>query len=966
MTTDAENDIKLISRFGLGNTVVARASNPLIISGNNNFWIVQNGAADIFMSQLNAEGQHGRLYPVGRCETGHTMWGLPDREKASGWVLLAIGNSAARIEEYSVEQFMANDSVHWPLLALKSNWLRFIAKPLVKITPGNAQFLKIGVKVKALADSGFSFGTEPVWAKVTDGFKLFGQDNMTLPAGTFPLPLNSWLMSAGKGELTVIEHPDPLSVKDLISELENYISMMWRALISQTESKKQIEVDRLMTVQSSTLEHMSAATGHLTSMLDAAAILKNVGSHDDNDLFAACTRLGHYAGIEFVKPPGMDSNNDEIDWLAEICESSQVRKRQVSLSGSWWKEDGLPLLCFNKNTGSPIPLIPSEKGYCYLNESAKLTLVTPELVANLERHAWIFYRSLGDLGSDLIQLIKFGSLGASQDYWRIGLMSLAVGLIGLIIPIATGSIFDTIIPGADKGQMFQIALALVAAGLAAGLFEATRAYATLRVEGRLDIAIQSGIWDKLVRLPAPFFRQYSSGDLAMRANGVITILRVVSGSTLQTLMSAVFSTISLALLFYYSVKLALVALFLVILAVSFMFGFGYLKLVNERKVAQVEGEISGFVFQMLSAISKLRSSGAESRAFLRWSSKYGSQQAFSYKARRAGVYIDIFNSIFPTFCNLAIFFTIAFYLSADVTFGTGQFMAFTAAFTSFLTAMIAASSALMSVLSVIPTYERALPILDSIAEVNESKTHPGVLSGSIEINRLNFKYDTAGPYILRDFNLKIGAGEFVALVGGSGSGKSTLLRLLLGFEKASQGAIYYDNKNLSDLDVVALRRQLGVVLQNGQLMTGDIFSNITGSSLMSQDDAWLAAESAGVADDIRAMPMGMFTMVSEGGSTLSGGQRQRVMIARAIAHRPRILFFDEATSALDNNTQSLVTQSLDRLNATRIVIAHRLSTVINADRIIVMESGRIVEMGTYEQLMLSNGSFAELARRQMS
>ena len=741
MTTDAENEIKMISDSGLGISVVARASNPLIISGKNNFWFVQNGAADIFMSQLNAEGQHGRLYPVGRCETGHTMWGLSDRDMASGWYFLAIGNSTARIEEFSVEQFLANDLVNMPLLAMKANWLRFIAKPLANIIPSSAQFLKIGVKVKALNESSFSFGTEPVWVKITDGYKLFGQDDMTLPSGTFPLPLNSWLISTSKGELTVIDHPEQLIVKDLISKLEDYISILWQALIRQTESKKKIEAARLLTVQSSNFEHMSAATGHLTSMLDDAAILKSVGSHDDNNLFEACTRLGHYAGIKFVKPPSMDGNSADIDWLAEICETSKVRKRQVSLSGNWWKEDGMPLLCFNKDTGKAIPLIPSEKGYCYLNERAKLVLFTPDMVGSLESHAWLFYRSMGDLGSNLIQLVKFGSLGARQDYWRIGLMSMAVGLIGLIIPIATGSIFDTIIPGADKGQMLQIALALVAAGLASGLFEATRAYATLRVEGRLDLAIQSGIWDKLVRLPAPFFRQYSSGDLAMRANGVITILRVISGSTLQTLMSAIFSTISLALLFYYSVKLALLALFLVILAVSFIFGFGYLKLVNERKVAKVEGEISGFVFQILSAISKIRSSGAESRAFLRWSSKYGSQQAFSYKARSAGVYIDIFNSIFPTLCNLAIFFTIAFYLSADVSFGTGQFMAFTAAFTSFLSAMIAASSAVMSVLSVIPTYERALPILESIAEVNESKTHPGVLSGNIEVNRLNFRYD---------------------------------------------------------------------------------------------------------------------------------------------------------------------------------------------------------------------------------
>jgi ATP-binding cassette subfamily C protein len=452
----------------------------------------------------------------------------------------------------------------------------------------------------------------------------------------------------------------------------------------------------------------------------------------------------------------------------------------------------------------------------------------------------------------------------------------------------------------------------------------------------------------------------------MRANGVIRIMRIISGSTLQTLIGAVFSSISLALLFFYNVKLAILALILVFFAVFFTFCFGYLRLINERKVAQTEGEISGLVFQLLSAISKIRSTGAESRAYLQWSKKFGTQQLFSYKAKKAGIYIDVFNSVYPIFCNLVIFSFIAFFISFSGSFGTGQFMAFTAAFTSFLTAMISASAALMRILSAIPIYERALPILESTVEVNETKTHPGILSGSIEINRLSFRYSPEGPFIIRDLNLKIGAGEFVALVGGSGSGKSTLLRLLLGFEHATQGAIYYDNKNLSDLDVVSLRKQLGVVLQNGQLMTGDIFTNITGSSLMTVDEAWLAAEAAGVADDIRDMPMGMFTVISEGGSTLSGGQRQRIMIARAIANRPRILFFDEATSALDNHTQFLVTKSLDKLNATRILIAHRLSTVVNADRIIVMESGQIVEMGTYDNLINSNGLFSELAKRQMS
>jgi ABC-type bacteriocin/lantibiotic exporter with double-glycine peptidase domain len=220
--------------------------------------------------------------------------------------------------------------------------------------------------------------------------------------------------------------------------------------------------------------------------------------------------------------------------------------------------------------------------------------------------------------------------------------------------------------------------------------------------------------------------------------------------------------------------------------------------------------------------------------------------------------------------------------------------------------------------------------------------------------------------VLDEVSLRAEAGEFVAVVGPSGSGKSTLLRLLLGFERPDSGAVLYDRQDLEDVDVGAVRRQCGVVLQDDRLLVGDLRTNIVGAGRYSEDEAWEAARQVGLADDVERMPMGMATYVGEGSGSLSGGQRQRVILARAMVSRPRILYLDEATSALDNRTQELVTESMRQLSATRIVIAHRLSTIRDADRILVMDAGRVVESGTYDELMQAGGLFRELAERQLA
>jgi ABC-type bacteriocin/lantibiotic exporter with double-glycine peptidase domain len=385
------------------------------------------------------------------------------------------------------------------------------------------------------------------------------------------------------------------------------------------------------------------------------------------------------------------------------------------------------------------------------------------------------------------------------------------------------------------------------------------------------------------------------------------------------------------------------------------------------------------VLNLITGVSKVRTSGAEPHAFRIWAEAFAQQRRLAYKAGQVQAGATVFSTTFPILSSMAIFLLMLSQQqaaaqggagaagAAGATLTTGEFIAFTTAYGLFLTAMQALGDASLSLLRMIPVYERFAPILTTPPEVDGARAFPGKLTGEIELSHVSFRYHDDGPWILKDVSLKIAPGQFVAFVGPSGCGKSTLMRLMLGFERPTSGTIYYDGQDLNSLDLRLVRQQIGVVLQVSRVLPTEIYRNILGaSSSRTIDDAWEAAEMAGLADDIRNMPMGMHTYVSEGGGTLSGGQRQRLLIARAIVHRPKIMFLDEATSALDNRAQSIITESLDRLDATRIVIAHRLSTIVNADRICFLEGGRIAEQGTHRELMDRAGAFARLAMRQIA
>jgi len=526
---------------------------------------------------------------------------------------------------------------------------------------------------------------------------------------------------------------------------------------------------------------------------------------------------------------------------------------------------------------------------------------------------------------------------------------------------------DTVIPSAQPNDAIALMLALIAAILAAQVFEMVRSVAVLRVEGKMDGAVQAAVWDRVLALPVPFFRGFTAGDLASRINGINVIRHALSGTMVATLLSSLFALLNVILLFYYNTALAIVAVLLTLVALAVVLSTGLPKLRYERQLAELAGHLSGTVLQYLVGIVKLRVAAAETRAFANWAREFTRLRSTALRAQSIAVIDHTFFAGYSIVINAVIFAVMGTFVlvKGEARMSTGDFVAFSAAFGALFVALVTLSETALGLLKLVPIYGRAKPILEGLPEADASRKHPGELQGSIEVVNVGFAY-TANQEILKNTTFGVRPGGFIALVGASGSGKSTLFRLMLGFEKPSRGSIHYDNQDLADLDVRAVRRQLGVVLQGGRLMTGDIFSNIVGTSSLTIDDAWEAARMVGLEDDINEMPMGIHTGISEGSSTLSAGQRQRILIARAIVHRPRILFLDEATSALDNRTQAIVSRSLEQLKATRIVIAHRLSTVINADRIIVLQDGGIVQTGNYEELIAQEGPFAELAKRQIA
>ena len=549
---------------------------------------------------------------------------------------------------------------------------------------------------------------------------------------------------------------------------------------------------------------------------------------------------------------------------------------------------------------------------------------------------------------------------SASDFVMIALATLALSLIGMFSPMINKLLFDRVLTSGSVRLLIAITVFSVCVSISTLLISAVKNMITARIETKLNISVDAATMMRIMSLPADFFKQYSAGELSNRASQVGVLCKMLASTVLSAGLTSVFSLIYISQIFVYAPALVVPALIIILVTVVFSVVSSLVQMKLSMRRMELSGKEDGMTYALITGIQKIKLAGAEKRAFARWGNLYAENARLAYSPP---MFIRL-NSVISLAISLAG--TIIMYVMAVKSgISVADYYAFDTAYGMVSGAFASLAGIALTVAQIKPILNMVKPFFDAVPEVSDGKQVITRLSGGIELSNVSFRYSENMPLVVDDMSLKIRPGQYVAIVGKTGCGKSTLMRLLLGFEHPQKGAIYYDGRDLERIDLRSLRRRIGAVMQNGKLFQGDIYSNIVISApWLSQDEAWEAAELAGIADDIRTMPMGMNTIISEGSGGISGGQRQRLMIARAIAPKPRILMFDEATSALDNITQKKISEALASLKCTRIVIAHRLSTIKQCDRIIVLDNGKIIEDGKYDELIEKNGFFAELVARQ--
>ena len=659
-------------------------------------------------------------------------------------------------------------------------------------------------------------------------------------------------------------------------------------------------------------------------------------------------------------PDNITDRNEQLEYLLR---PHGIMRRTVTLSKGWYKDAIGAMLGIRKSDGMVVALIPAGfSGYRYRDmETGKHVKINGKNQELFEEEAIAFYKPLPlkELGiSDLMRYI-LGTLSPA-DFVITGASALAVTLIGMLSPKLNNLLFSRVIEDGSTQILLAITVFMICVTLSSLLINGVKSLIIARINTKMSISVQAAVMSRLMSLPAGFFKNYSSGELSARAQCSNSLCEMLVSVALTTGLTSVFSLVYISQIFVYAPALVIPSLFIMLATVAFTVISALVQMKVSKKKMELSSKESGMSYALISGVQKIKLSGAEMRAFARWGNLYAEEARLTYNPP---MFLKI-NSVISSAISLAGTLMM-YWIAVSSGVSVADYYAFNTAYGMVSGAFISLAGIALTVAQIKPIMDMVEPILKAVPEISEGKQMITRLSGSIELNNVSFRYNENMPLVIDDLSLKIRPGQYVAVVGATGCGKSTLLRLMLGFESPQKGAVYVDGKDIAAVDLKSFRRNIGVVMQNGKLFTGDIFSNIIISApWLTMDEAWHAAELSGIAEDIRRMPMGMHTMISEGSGGISGGQRQRLMIARAIAPKPKVLMFDEATSALDNLTQKTVSESLDSLKCTRIVIAHRLSTIKQCDRILVLDKGKIIEDGTYGELIQRGGFFAELVARQ--
>ncbi|MEU8032419.1 NHLP bacteriocin export ABC transporter permease/ATPase subunit [Streptomyces sp. NPDC049099] len=941
MTTVQEGydgDLVLGALVSLGTRMDCAGFNRLDLEGPQVLWLVAAGALDLFAVDAV---QQGHWHHLGRLEAGalllgpvagpqHTLVARPVRDCVVHRISLRELYQPANTQTWSYDEY------------------------------GNPQYVPPATSPLEYA----------VALGVGRGLSVLFQAPMAEERAQAPTDDDVFWMQVPPGSVQYGSLYGAEAAADLLMD-----PALWQSMVDQ-QYRLLTALDRWIEQLERTHETRTAAGIKAGEAVRAEAdqtLLASIGKRsarrttaaDADAGYAACKLVAEAAGIKLAEPAQSGTESERLDPVERVALASRVRTRAVRLQGRWWRENVGPLVGHRALSGAPVALLWRRGGYVAVHPgTGRETPVEKANAEEFEPRAVMFYRPLPDKGLSPFGLLRFSLQGTRGDLLGLLLAGLVTVAIGALVPIATGKVLGEYVPRAQEGLIVQVCLAVMVSGVVAAAFTLLENLSILRLEGRIEAALQPAVWDRLLRLPTRFFTQRSTGELASAAMGISAIRRLLAGVGPVVAQSVTVGAMNLGLLFWYSPSMALAAIGMLVVIAAVFLGLGLWQVRWQRKLVVLGNKLNNQAFQTLRGLPKLRVAAAENYAYAAWAREFAHSRELQQKVGRIKNLTTVLGGIYLPVCTLLMFMLLAG--PARGAMSAADFLTFNTSVTMVLTSVTQLTGSFVSAVAALPLFEEIKPVFEATPEVRTSSTRPGPLSGAIEARRLSFRYADDGPLVLDDVSFAVRPGEFVAIVGPSGCGKSTLLRLLIGFDKPVSGSVLYDGQDLAALDQSAVRRQCGVVLQHAQPFTGSVLDVICGTEPYTPEEAMAAAELAGLAEDIKRMPMGLHTIVAAGGA-ISGGQRQRLMIAQALIRRPRILFFDEATSALDNDTQRIVIDSTRKLNATRVVIAHRLSTVLDADRVIVMEEGKVVQQGTPAELLAdTTGRLHELVRRQLA
>ena len=951
-----------------GVLVIGAANKPIDLNVAGAAWFVEAGSLDVFLMEQGEEGPISGAVHLVRAEPGQLVFGFGESESpVSLYGKGAQGSRFHRIQLSALAESDGDDELPQQV----EHWVAALGEAVAsRITPRPRSTILLDKAGGWDVPAGSVVSTRPgviLWAHTQPGSVLYlGTEEPQDEAGALiPLTQDTWV--------TVHENTrlEAHATRDLRQQgrLSEALAAFQHLAVSTESINQRLLLADAVNAQTALATYRRGdeyqARQRLFGVLrPSRAITEAAG----DELMAALNIIGRHEKIVFTPPPTKPTESDPK--LPEILESSGVRARKIRLTREdrWWLGDSGAMLGYEEEDSRPVALLPTARGrYRAVDPaSGKSTPVNSQTADKLGEDAWVFYRPLpDDRPIDTRTLLSFASKGVFADIWRFLLAGMFTSLLVLAPSITLGVLAETVLPAGKLQLLLQVIIGLVGFAFLLLVMGMLRGTATMRVEGRVTARISAALWDRILSLPASFFKQYTAGELATRVSVFQTLRDSLSGLVSNALLSFLFFTPMLALLFFYDVRLAWIALAVGGATIAVTAVHGILQIAPQRRRYTASRRIAGDMFQFISGVGKLRTSGAEASAYALWARNYREQHRATLQISRLNAHLSAFLAGVPALFTAILF---AEALSRDQgQLSLANFVVVFGVAMVFYASAATLGRSFEALAAILPAYEQVRPLLAAVPEQRFEGTGRLELAGEISLDNVSFRYSEDSPRVLDDVSIHARPGEFIALVGESGSGKSTLMRLALGLESPTSGSVYFDGRDLANLHKNSVRRQIGVVMQDGQLQPGNILDNIIGlNPELGIEDAWMAASLAAVAEDIQAMPMQMFTIVGSGSTTFSGGQTQRIRIAASLVRRPRILFLDEATSWLDAQSQAQVMKGIESLAATRMVIAHRLSTIRKADRIYVLHKGRVIQQGNFAELYEQEGFFRNLVERQMA